>query len=604
MLPFRVDSPREYYEQRIDSLSSRIRVHQTRNRLFVGGEIASFAFFIAFIFAYAQWGWGWIAIWLAVMSLVAYVAIRRLDEHNEQRTEWLEALRDVCIHEMASLDGDYTAFDDGKRYIDANHPFTMDMDVFGNQSLYQRICRATTTGGADRLAALLSSEPVDPDNITIINQRTDAITTLSRNAEWRTEFCAVGVSEPINTQAVARAMHDVNNVNVARWVMSPLAAAVAMAMSLGLVATIVLATIDAVPSSVAVLWALVQLGVVLGLCHGKLMEISRTVGKLQKQMTAYVKLVKIIATYDCNNDDTLLLQLVGATGGAVESFHEVEKILAGLDRRGNLLGLILADIFTLSDFRLLRRFAMWQRRYTLHTDRWIAAVSEMDALVSMATFAYNHPHGVRAQIVEGDDVVYEGQGIYHPFIGKNAVANDFNIKEHNYYIITGANMAGKSTFLRSLGVNWLLAMNGLPVFAHQLRISVFPLFTSMRTTDDLTRGISYFNAELLRLKSLIDFCATHTNTLIILDEILKGTNSADKLGGSRLFLEYISQRRVTGVIATHDLELSRLATEQPQRFHNYCFEIELGTNVTYTYKITPGVARNQNATFLLKELLK
>ena len=230
-------------------------------------------------------------------------------------------------------------------------------------------------------------------------------------------------------------------------------------------------------------------------------------------------------------------------------------------------------------------------------------MSRMDALVSMATFRYNEPQAGGAVIDEGDGVVYEARALWHPFLGNKAVRNDFSILNGNYYIVTGANMAGKSTFLRSLGINYILAMNGMPVFAGSLRVSVFALFTSMRTTDDLTRGISYFNAELLRLRQLIGFCEEHKNTLIILDEILKGTNSADKLNGSRLFLEYISLRNVTGVIATHDLELSRMADGHAGRFHNYCFEIELGTDVTYSYRITPGVARNQNATFLLKELL-
>jgi DNA mismatch repair ATPase MutS len=132
---------------------------------------------------------------------------------------------------------------------------------------------------------------------------------------------------------------------------------------------------------------------------------------------------------------------------------------------------------------------------------------------------------------------------------------------------------------------------------------VFSLFSSMRTTDDLTQGISYFNAELLRLQQLLEHCRQQKRTLIILDEILKGTNSLDKLNGSRLFLESIKSLPVTGIIATHDLELSKMADAYPDRFHNYCFEIALSDHVTYTYKITPGVARNQNATFLLKNIV-
>ena len=147
-------------------------------------------------------------------------------------------------------------------------------------------------------------------------------------------------------------------------------------------------------------------------------------------------------------------------------------------------------------------------------------------------------------------------------------------------------------------------MNGMPVFASRLRVSLFSLFSSMRTSDDLSHGISYFNAELLRLRQLIDHCRSHRRTLIILDEILKGTNSLDKLNGSRMFLEAISRLPVTGVIATHDLELSRLADEHPARFANWCFEIRLADEITYTYKITPGVARNQNATHLLRRIIE
>ena len=174
-------------------------------------------------------------------------------------------------------------------------------------------------------------------------------------------------------------------------------------------------------------------------------------------------------------------------------------------------------------------------------------------------------------------------------------------KDGTSVYITGANMAGKSTFLRALGINYILAMNGMPVFATSLRVSAYSLFSSMRTTDDLAHGISYFNAELLRLKQLLTACQHNSQTLIILDEILKGTNSADKLNGSRLFLQAVSALPVTGVIATHDLELSKMEGE---RFHNYCFEIALGAKVSYSYKVTPGVAHNQNATFLLKEILE
>lgn len=247
---------------------------------------------------------------------------------------------------------------------------------------------------------------------------------------------------------------------------------------------------------------------------------------------------------------------------------------------------------------------MWQKRNMEAMQVWIDAVSELDAMVSMATMRYNEPQAVDADIVDTDKIIYEAKGLYHPFLGEKAVRNDFSVVDGNYYIITGANMAGKSTFLRSIGINYVMALCGMPVFAEKLRVSLYNLFSSMRTNDDLAHGISYFNAELLRLRQLLDNVKAAPRTLIILDEILKGTNSLDKLNGSRMFLEAIAKLPVSGIIATHDLELSKLADEYPSRFHNFCFEIKLSQNIIYSYKISPGTAKNQNATYLLKGILE
>lgn len=328
---------------------------------------------------------------------------------------------------------------------------------------------------------------------------------------------------------------------------------------------------------------------------------NEVISKLKNQVHGYVNMATLIDKQSFTA--THLCELKNKLSGAMESFGQLERILQKIDNRSNEIGIVLFNCFGLLDITIIRHFLRWQHTYEPITDQWIYASSTFDALVSMATFRLNEDKAQQATIVNSNKVSYKARNIYHPFLGEKAVRNNFDIQNHEYYIITGANMAGKSTFLRTLGVNYILAMNGLPVFAEEMCVSVFRLFTNMRTTDDLTHGISYFNAELLRLKQLIASLDPNVPSLIILDEILKGTNSLDKLNGSRLFLEYISKRNVTGVIATHDLELSKLEDENPQRFHNYSFEIELGTNVTYTYKIGRGVAKNQNATFLLKQIL-
>jgi hypothetical protein len=611
-----MDNRKDFYTRHRDSLAVRTAMLKHRNRGFILGEIISFIAFIAFLAAYTAVDSGMWTLAAAAAMLMLYVVIRRMDVMNSRRIEWLEALHGVHERELRYLAGDYKCFDDGARYADPSHPFTFDMDVFGRDSLYNRVCRTLTTGGSDCLARSLAGDPFDgkPISRQLIDERREAIDELAAMPDWRVRFLASGAAGRIDTDAIVASLQSVRAMNISRAPLSTPVLTLAMISLTGFYASILLSVFASLPSNIPSLWGVLQFLIVLMLCSGSLKKISKEVDNLHDRMKHYVNIIRHADSLRGNEASTEkenhesevssaeLKRLVSQLNGALDSFHETEQILKALNRRGNL-ALVFFDMFLLNDYFLLRRFLKWQNRYLDSVGPWVDAVSRIDALVSMATFRYNEPEAGSADIDETDEVVYEARALWHPFLGRKAVRNDFSILNGNYYIVTGANMAGKSTFLRSLGINYILAMNGMPVFAGSLRVSVFALFTSMRTTDDLTRGISYFNAELLRLRQLIGFCEEHKNTLIILDEILKGTNSADKLNGSRLFLEYISLRNVTGVIATHDLELSRMADGHAGRFHNYCFEIELGTDVTYSYRITPGVARNQNATFLLKELL-
>lgn len=606
----------DHYVSRRAALDAQIKALRLRNRGFVAGEITTFAAFIAFLGAYTALDWGIAPVVMSAVSLALYVAVRRMDVANSVKTGRLEALRTVADRETKYYSGDFSCFDDGARYADPGHPFTFDMDVFGRDSLFNRIDRTVTTGGADMLAGWLAEQHsyAGAESLGRIEARRKAVDTLARMPEWRAEFLASGANGKTDSHGIMSALHAVRSMDISRTMASPFSLAVACSVWMVFVVLIFLSAFASLPSTVPVLWGVFQFFTVLLACSGVLRTIGRAVGKLHGQMSKYVLVLSRIDSLRRGGSSTdggavaageseMISGLTRRLDGALASFHEMDQILRGIDRRANVLGLIFFDTFLLSDFFLVRRFLRWQRTWLPCVEPWMEAVSRMDALVTMATFRYNEPEASAAVLEDTGDVVYEARGLYHPFLGARAVRNDFGVSDGNYYIVTGANMAGKSTFLRSLGVNYILAMNGMPVFADSIRVSVFSLFTSMRTTDDLTRGISYFNAELLRLRQLIADCARQRNTLIILDEILKGTNSADKLSGSRLFLEYMSSRRVSGVIATHDLELSRMADEHPGRFHNYCFEIELGADVTYTYKITPGVARNQNATFLLRGLL-
>ena len=592
------------YKEQIAALAQSIGNLRAKSRVFVMAEVLSFAVSIGFVVLFtvlsdASWTLG-----VALCVLFLYFYIRNLDTKNDRKIADALALKLVYEKEVAYQTGDYTKFDAGERYLQPTHPFTFDLDVFGQGSLFQRINRTISSGGSDYLAESLSGKWESLPTTELlkhIEQRVKAIGELAKNEPFLSQFKAQGAEKPIDTAAVKEAFGSIHALQIPSYFGNPTFRTLLYANLVGFYLSIFLSIGNFVPAFLPLWWGIFNFFLATFCTHKYIKLVNEAISKLKDQVRGYVNMASLIEKQSFTA--THLCELKANLSGAMASFGQLERILQKIDNRSNEIGIVLFNCFGLLDITIVRHFLRWQRTYEPITDQWIGASSIFDALVSMATFRLNEDKAEEATVVGDNEVSYKARSIYHPFLGEKAVRNNFDIQNHEYYIITGANMAGKSTFLRTLGVNYILAMNGLPVFAEEMRVSVFRLFTNMRTTDDLTHGISYFNAELLRLKQLIASLDPNVPSLIILDEILKGTNSLDKLNGSRLFLEYISERNVTGVIATHDLELSKLEDENPLRFHNYSFEIELGTDVTYTYKIGRGVARTQNATFLLKQIL-
>lgn len=661
---------KENYQQYVSRYAAEVAALKRKNTGFITGELLAFGGILAFLICYfALDGDTQNYLMGAALCLIAYLGIRRLDDKNKEKIEHLSALLKVYQDEIKALEGDFSPFETGDCYQNPQHPYSFDLDVFGKSSLFNRICRTITSGGSEALARNLTRET--PLSLEDIKRRRDLQKELAgeelageelagENENWRMEFLALGEKnrsqtadgkmmngkmKKIDSAAVVDAMQKVSMMEVPAWFGAPISLVIGWLLIIGVIGSVILSICNMVSVNFALWWVLVQYMVVFFVCKQTLDKIDSNGGKLRHQLIAYAQILRLINRRNFHSE--LGKEMQDSLADALPSFAQLEKILKGYDRRGNFLGLFFTDAFMLSDFFLVRSFLKWKNTYMVKMEEWMHIISEMDAMVSMADFRYNHPEAEEAEFVSGKqeadtesdvsenagigspEIVFEGKNLYHPFLGAKAVKNDFTIKDDNYYIITGANMAGKSTFLRSLGVNYILAMAGMPVFADQLKISRFRLFSSMRTTDDLTHGISYFNAELIRLEELLKFCKESAEgkfckesaegkfykksiagnkeslrTLIILDEILKGTNSLDKLNGSRKFLEAISKQPVSGIIATHDLELSKMENDASGKFHNYCFEIDLGTDVTYTYKIQKGVARNQNATFLLNKILE
>lgn len=601
---------RDFYNGKITELSIDLKRRKGKTKWFITTEISLFAIATGIAVAFFAGHIEPPAFIFSFSTLIAAFTYTKItDRRNCNECDKTEARLNVYRGNLKYLDGDFSTFDDGKRYENPNHQYTFDMDIFGKESLYNRICRTVTTGGSDRLANILSSAALCPEaqgaSIDSIRQRNRAIAELAKHEEWRTDFLSSCGREKIDTHLIKDTLHSTRNAHIPQQALSKVRVALVYAAIATFAILLLLTIFTPLSADFVCIWTVVQLGISIISNAKAIKMISKAVDKISLATKACISLIQLVSDSQFTEEGNrkIVNTLNEDNNAALSSLKELKDILDALDRRGNVLGLIIFNAIGWSDFFLVRRYLKWQQRNISAIEKWVDALSEMDAMVSMATMIYNEPQSKEPELVESEKLIYEAKGLYHPFLGENAVKNDFSIKDRNYYIITGANMAGKSTFLRSIGINYILAMCGMTIFAEGMKVSVFSLFSSMRTSDDLAHGISYFNAELLRLRLLLDNVRKNRHTLIILDEILKGTNSLDKLNGSRMFLEAVTQLPVTGIIATHDLELSKMAEEHPDRFHNYCFEIKLSDEITYTYKITPGVAKNQNATYLLRNIL-
>lgn len=339
-------------------------------------------------------------------------------------------------------------------------------------------------------------------------------------------------------------------------------------------------------------------------------------GKITKMQAVYGKKLQILGTYagllrlmeeqpaECGLLKELKEEIGGEKRKASHSISRLSKLMDELDQRNNVFIYVILNGLFFWELRQIMRIEAWKELYAGELPRWLTAIGNMDALNSLATFAYNHPGYVYPTILR-QPFRLQAEALGHPLMHRErCVRNDVDMEKRPFFIIiTGANMAGKSTYLRTVGVNYLLACIGAPVCA--LRMEVYParLITSLRTTDSLTDNESYFFAELKRLKLIIDKLQAGEELFIILDEILKGTNSMDKQKGSFALIKQFMALDANGIIATHDLLLGTLADLFPENICNYRFEADIRDDeLTFSYQLRPGIAQNMNACFLMKKM--
>lgn len=547
------------------------------------------------------WQYGWLVmIPVAAAAFIPFLMLVKVHNRLFYQKEYLEKKIEVNEQEMQALNHDFSSFDNGEEFIDPEHLYSFDLDVFGSRSLFQLINRTSSEPGKRLLADWFNRPLADRASI---EQRQKAVGELSGLLRFRQKFRILGL---LYKGKIA------DEKEIGEWLESPpyfrnkplMRLLPALALSVN-VALPVLAICDVLSFKI---WGMVFIFLLI-VSAG----FSRQIGKIQAMygkklriLGTYAELVRLIEDEDFRTDDLKEIKaLVGSDRKTASCLiKRLSKLMNGLDQRNNMLVSSVLNGLFFWELRQIMRIESWKESCKDELPRWLEAIKRTDALCSMATFAYNNPDYM-FPVIDDRQFRLSAKAMGHPLMSREkCVRNDVNITKRPYFIIiTGANMAGKSTYLRTAGVNHLLACMGMPVFAEAMTVYPARLVTSLRTNDSLNDNESYFFAELKRLKCIIDMLARGEELFIILDEILKGTNSTDKQKGSIALISQLLALNTNGIIATHDLLLGKLIDRFPDSISNYRFEAEIRDNeLSFPYKMMEGVAQNMNACFLMKKM--
>ena len=540
-------------------------------------------------------------IWTGILIVYAIPFIVLMVYHTKlfYQKEYAEAMIRLNANELKGIDNDFSAFDGSAGSADSHHSFSLDLDVFGNQSLFQSLNRTVTQPGKSFLVDLFT-KPLD--NKQAILNRQQAVRELAGNTPFRQHFYVTGVLRATGGECIEQ-LHTLSEQKTRFsgnffWKTC--------------IRCVPLLWAGVIIGIVAGMFPLGVLGIMLAsaflLANGRAQQIHKlhkSVEEIESILLIYSKLIEQIEHEPFNSEFLKSNQNLLKNGEkrASVAIRQLSTIIGALDQRYSMAGVLL-NLLYLRDMRHAMQLERWVETYANDFAGWFESLACMDAMCSLGGFAFNHPDYTYPEIA-GTYFEMKGKALGHPLIHRDlCVRNDLLIEQNPYFlIVTGANMAGKSTYLRVVGVNFLLACMGLPVCAESLTVYPAHLVTSLRTADSLTANESYFFAELKRLKMVIDRLNEGEELFIILDEILKGTNSEDKQKGSFALMKQLIAKNACGIIATHDLLLGTLVQEFPEAIKNYCFEADItGDELTFSYQLREGIARNMNACFLMGKM--
>ena len=527
---------------------------------------------------------------------VAIAVVEFLSKRHEARVRY-------CQDGVARVQGlPIKGAPDGQRFADPAHPYAADLDIFGPASIYSHLCMARTGTGQTLLARWLTQAA----SVGAISERQLAVSDLTSRLSLRQDLWLAGgtVKERVREEALEDWLSGAAT-KIPRWER----VATAILGAFGLVVLYAFAKPEAIPVAVGIvlvqrLWAQRH--------RGLTRAVEAQVFQRAYELRVNARLIERLCSENFSDPRLAALTAGLSDEGKPASRHIVRlvRLVNWLESRRNQLFAIPATVLLLPE-QLSFAIESWRSRHAAAALRWLATIAEMEALASLATFAFEHPEFPFPQIVDKDAPSFVATALGHPLIPASArVANDVRLDGAcRLLVVTGSNMSGKSTLLRTVGVNAVLAQAGAPVCAATMTVTPLQIGASLRAQDSLDAGVSRFFAEIKRLHAILLLAnnrdkdrTTHAApVLFLLDEILNGTNSQDRREGAEAIIRQLLERGAIGLVTTHDLALSELANVQTSPGRNVHFQDTLeGDRLLFDYTLRAGVVTRRNALDLMR----
>lgn len=584
-------NPIQFYTQ--EKLTLEHKLTFLKKKLFNISVFRFTVFVFTFFGIYYCLGNGVTISIIAFVGFSIFAFLLFVNSKFQREKEILVSKIKINTIEIAVLNGDYKNLKSGNEFVDSNHFYSNDIDLFGIGSFFQYSNRTATNEGAKAYADLLTA-----NDIINIQNKQNAILELAEKIKWRQHFTAIAglVKVQFSAQSILDAFKNYTTI------LPKIFSIFVTLFSLISVVLFVMVGFGIVPFSLLGIWFFTGL-LISGFQLKKTSEIYSASSKAKETFKQYYQLLNEIENQSFSSETLKENQqnLQSEKEKASVIFQKFSRILDSFDQRNNIIIAVFGNALFLWDIQNAVKVEKWISSYNHTVEKWFEVITFFDAHNTLANFSYNHPTFVLPEISDSKTVI-KATHLGHPLLNSDKrIDNDFVIEKAQFFIVTGANMAGKSTFLRTVSLTMVMANIGLPVCAKTMQYSPIKLITSMRTSDSLAAEESYFYSELKRLKFIVDTIESE-DYFIILDEILKGTNSKDKAIGSKKFVEKLSASKSTGIIATHDVSLCKLEDEL-KGVANYFFDAQVNADeLHFDYTLKKGICKNMNASFLLKKM--